>query len=185
MKRTANKIGDIPLFIVQGFRPICPTGQIKGFLALFPEVKKVRRSRAPRGRSELGCAVELMETMSLAGLEHGGQGDRHGCGSSLVAESLPGAFFSGAACQPWRLSEEFPLPRACLAALFALGKTDTPTLPLYLSAYSGVWVLPVEYSVLDFSGHPACTSLGSTVDTCSSRALEEFTYFLRCRELES
>ena len=27
---------------------------------------------------------------------------------------------AGAACQPWRLLEEFPLRRACLAALFAL-----------------------------------------------------------------
>ena len=27
----------------------------------------------------------------------------------------------GAACQPWRLLEEFLLLRACLAALFALG----------------------------------------------------------------
>ena len=74
---------------------------------------------------------------------------------------------------------------ACLAALFALGKLDTSPLPSYLSAYSGVWVLPVEYSVLDFSEDPACTSLGSTVKTCSSRAVEEFTYLLRCGELES
>ena len=54
-----------------------------------------------------------------------------------------------------------------------------------LLAWFGVWVLPVKYSVLDASGDPACTSPGSTVATCFLRALEEFTYFLRCGELES
>ena len=39
---------------------------------------------------------------------------------------------------------------ACLAALFALEKLDTSPLPSNLSAYSGVLVLPVEFSVLDF-----------------------------------
>ena len=66
---------------------------------------------------------------------------------------------------------------AFLAALFALVKLDTSTLPSFLSAYSGVWVLPVEYNVLDFSGDPSRTSLGSTVVTCSSRALDEFQHF--------
>ena len=147
-----------------------------------------------------------MDAMSLAGLEYGGQGDRHGCVSSLVAErqewsclarSSPGlpsyavagaAVGAGCARVPpvsrggfWK---NFLFYVACLAALFVLEKLDTSPLPSYLAAYSGVWVLPMEYSVLDFSGDPACTSLGSTVDTCSSRALEEFTYFQRCGELE-
>ena len=94
-KRTANKIADIPvprgaftiflkLFIVQGFRPICRRRQIKGFLALFPGKNKCEDSAHPGVGT--GCAVELMDAMSSAGLEHGGQGDRHGCGYLLVAE---------------------------------------------------------------------------------------------------
>ena len=66
---------------------------------------------------------------------------------------------------------------AFLAALFALGKMDTSTLPSFLSAYSGVWVLPVEYSVLDFSGDPSCTPLGSSVVTCSSRLWKNLHIF--------
>ena len=118
--------------------------------------------------------------MSSAGLEHGGQGDRHGCGSSLVAErqkwsclsrsspGLPSNAVAGAAVGAGCARvppvshgglEEFLFYVAFLAALFALGKLDTSTLPSFLSAYSGVWVLPVEYSVLDFSEDPACTSL--------------------------
>ena len=41
---------------------------------------------------------------------------------------------------------------ACFVALFALGKQDISLLPSYLSAWYGVWVLPVEYSVLDYAG---------------------------------
>ena len=110
--------------------------------------------------------------MSLAGLEHGGQGDRHGCSSSLVAErqewscqvrSSPGlpsyavvgaAVGAGCARVPpvshggfWK---NLLFYVACLAALFALNWT-LPS-PSYLSACSGVWALPVEYSVLNFSG---------------------------------
>ena len=70
---------------------------------------------------------------------------------------------------------------ACLAALFALGKLDTSPLHSCFSAYSGVWVSPVEYSVLDFSGDPACTSLGSTVDTCSSRGFGRIFIFSTMR----
>ena len=99
--------------------------------------------------------------MSFAGLEHGGQGNRHGCGSSLVAvrqecsclARSPGppsyavagaAVGAGCARVPpvshggfWK---NFLFHVACLAALFALGKLDTSTLPSYLPAYSGVWV---------------------------------------------
>ena len=106
------------------------------------------------------------------------KGDRHGCGSSLIAErrewpclvrscpGLPSYAAVGAGCARvppvshggfWK---NFLFYVACLAPLFALGKLDTSPLPSYLSAYSGLWVLPVEYSVLDFSGDPACTSLG-------------------------
>ena len=127
--------------------------------------------------------------MSSAGLEHGGQGDRHECGSSLVAErqewsclvrsslGLPSYTVAGAAvgagCArvPPVSHDMEAFGRmfsnvACHAALFALRNLDISTLLSYLSAYSGVWVLLVEYSVLYFSGDPACTSLGSTVNTC-------------------
>ena len=111
--------------------------------------------------------------MSLAGLEHGGQGDRRGCGSSLVAErqgwsclvrsspGLPSYAVAGAAvgagCQSaMELLEEFPLLRACLAVSFALGKTGH--FYFALVSFSLFWRLGVDL---------ACTSLGSTVDTCS------------------
>ena len=143
--------------------------------------------------------------MSLAGLEHGGQGDRHGCGYLLVAERQEWSWLVLLLLvYPLTQWLEQPLVQAVhgcrLSAMEAFGRTssstclpcrvvrtwnlDTSPLPLYLSAYSGVWVLPVEYSVLDFSGDPASTSLGSTVDTCHSMALEEFTYFQCCGELE-
>ena len=89
---------------------------VKGVLALFPGRKKVRRSRAPRGRN---WVVPWPNT---------------GCGFfSLLLRSKSGAFLvcsSGspsypvawsrcwcrlctvAACESWRLQEEFPLPRA-------------------------------------------------------------------------
>ena len=60
-----------------GFRPICRTRQIKGFLALFPGVKKVRRSRAPRGRNWVRSRAHGRHEVSWL---------RHGCGSLLVAE---------------------------------------------------------------------------------------------------
>ena len=128
---------------------------------------------------------------------------RHGCGSSLVAEwqewsclvrsllvlhsyAVAGAAV-GAGCARvppvshggfWK---NFLFYVVCLAVLFALEKLNTSPSPSYLSAFSGVWVLPVEYSVLDFSGDPACTSLVSTVDTRSSTALEQFLNFSTLR----
>ena len=51
----------------------------------FLRVKKKGEGPAHPGVGT-GCAVELMDAMSLAGLEHGGQGDRHGCGYLLTAE---------------------------------------------------------------------------------------------------
>ena len=101
--------------------------------------------------------------MSSAGLEHGGQGDRHECGSSLVAErqewsclvrsslGLPSYTVAGAAvgagCArvPPVSHDMEAFGRmfsnvACHAALFALRNLDISILLSYLSAYSGVWV---------------------------------------------
>ena len=52
-KRTANKIADSP-FIVQRFRPICRTRQIKWYLAPFTGVKKSAKIPRTQG-SELGA----------------------------------------------------------------------------------------------------------------------------------
>ena len=83
------------------------------------------------------------------------------CGSLLVAErqerswlvrSSPGLpsytvawssrwcrLCTGAACQSWRLLEEFPVLRCCLVAVFALGNLDISTLPSYLSVLDLVY----------------------------------------------
>ena len=111
---------------------------------------------AHRGRHGCGCFQPLVQAV-------------RGCRAALSAY---GSF--------WK---NFLFYVACLAAPFALGKLDTSPLPSYLSAYSGIWFVSVEYSVLDCSGDPACTSLGSTVDTCSSRGIGRI--FLRCGELDS
>ena len=71
---------------------------------------------------------------------------------------------------------------ACLVALFALGYLDTSPSPSFLSVCSGVWVLPVEYSVLDFSGRVRC--LVQQWTHVLREALDEFQHFLRCGELE-
>ena len=63
-----------------------------------------------------------------------------------------------------------------LLALFALGKLNFSPFALVSFSCSGVWVSPVEHSVLDFSGGPACTALGSTVDTFSSRGSGKFLH---------
>ena len=54
----------------------------------------------------------------------------------------------GAACQLWRLLEEFPVLRGRLVALFAFGNLDIAF--ALVSLCSGEWVLPVEYSVWIF-----------------------------------
>ena len=84
-----------------------------------------------------------------------------------------------AACQLWRLLEEFPVLRGRLVALFALGNLDIAFALVSFSS-SGVSVLLVEYVVF---GTRAL--LGSTVDTCSTGGLDEFQHLLRCGELES
>ena len=47
------------------------------------------------------------------------------------------------------------------------------------------WCMGVASGVQGIGFFGTRALLGSTVDTCSSRAVEEFTYFLRCSELES
>ena len=70
--------------LLRTFQLVPWVSRFKGFFALFLTGKKCEDPAHPGVGT--GCAVELMDAMSLAGLEHGGQGDRHGCGSSLVAE---------------------------------------------------------------------------------------------------
>ena len=79
-----------------------------------------------------------------------------GCGySQPLVQAVRGSRLS--------VMEAFPLLR-CLPRRAV--RTWKSGLFAFALVCSGVWVLPVEYSVLDFSGDPACTSLGSTVDTC-------------------
>ena len=54
--------------------------------------------------------------------------------------------------------------------------------PRIFQLWFGVWVLPVEYCVLDFSGDPACYLVRQW-----RHVLREaiFSHFLRCGELES
>ena len=67
-----------------------------------------------------------------------------------------------------------------LLAQFALGNSTFSSALVSFSPFR-CWVLPLEYTV---SGTRAL--LGSTVDTCSKgRLWMNFTYFLRCGELES
>ena len=84
-----------------------------------------------------------------------------------------------AACQSWRLLEEFHLLRA-FVALFAPGNLDFAFALLSFSP-SCVWVLPVEYAV--FSGRVRC--LVPQWIHVPREALDEFQHFLRCGELES
>ena len=51
----------------------------------------------------------------------------------------------GAACQLWRPLEEFPVLRGRLVAPF--GYLDFAFALVSFSSCSGVWVLPVDYSV--------------------------------------
>ena len=97
-KRTANKIADIPVpsgglqdfpqtLHRAGVSSDLPDGANQGFFCTFLRFFSKKKCEDPAHPAVgTGCAVELMDAMSLAGLEHGGQGDRHGCGSSLVAE---------------------------------------------------------------------------------------------------
>ena len=118
----------------------------------------------------------------------------YGCGSSLVAErqewswlarSSPGPpshAVAGAAAPPvshggsWKM---FLFYVACLVALFALGKLENWTLLLCLRIFQlvmayGCCLWSTAYWI--FRKYPACTSLGSTVDTCSSRGLERIVH---------
>ena len=146
----------LKLLIVQGFRPIFQTRQLKGFLALFPEIKKCEDPAHTGVRT--GCAVELKDAMSCwlwHRRQHGGQGDRHGCGSSLVAERQEWSWlvrFLLVCLTQWLEQPLVQAVRGCralsafcsfwknflfhvdLLALFALGKLDNSPLPSYLSA---------------------------------------------------
>ena len=115
-----------------------------------------------------------------------------GCGSSLVAERQDWSWLvrsllvypltqwleqplvqtvPWAACQSWRLLEEFPLLRCLPCRVVRTWKTGH-----FYFALSCIFQLILAFGcclwctvVLDLSGDPACTSLGLTVDTCSSR----------------
>ena len=71
---------------------------------------------------------------------------------------------------------------AFLVAPFALGNLDF-AFALVSFSPSGVWVFPVEYVVLDFSGRVRC--LVQRWIRVLREALDEFQHFLRCGELES
>ena len=128
------------------------------------------------------------------------------CGSLLVAErqgrswlvrSCPGPpsytvawssrwcrLCTGAACQSWRLMEEFPLLR-CLPRR-GVRSLKSGHFYFCLRIFQSLfWCMGVACGVQRIGCFGTRALLGSTVDTCSSKALEEFTYFLRCSELES
>ena len=63
-----------------------------------------------------------------------------------------------------------------LLALFAHGKLDVSSFALVsFSPCTGVWVRPVEYSVLDFSGGPACYLVQQWIHVVRE-ALEDFVH---------
>ena len=143
----------------------------QGVFSTFPRVLKKCEDPVHPGVGT-ASALEPMDAVRLAGVWYRGcfflVAERQKWCSLVCSSGLPSYPVArssrwcrtGAACQPWRLLEEFPLLRACLAVLFALGKLDTSPLPSYLSVPSGVWVLLVEYSVWFFGTR---APLGSTV----------------------
>ena len=165
------------------------TSWSRGFLALFTTGKKCEDPAHPGVGT--GCALELMDTVSLAGVSSVAQ---HGVRLLLlVAEKQEWCFLvcsSGSPSHPvawsscwcrlclatsasWRLLEEFPLLRAPRRAIHTW-KSGLCLRPRMFQ-YFGVWVLPLEYVVF---GTRAL--LDSTMDTCSTeRLLANFTYFLR------
>ena len=87
----------------------------------------------------------------------------------------------GAACQSWRLMEEFPLPRCRVVALFALGNLDSA----FALVSSSPWCMGVACGVrrIGFSG--CVRSLVQQWIHVLQEALDEFQHFVRCGELES
>ena len=79
--------------------------------------------------------------------------------------------------------EESPLPRCLPRRAVRTWKTGHFSFALESFRPSGVWVLPVEYVVLDFSGRVRC--LAHQWIHVLREALDEFHHFLRCGELES
>ena len=80
------------------------------------------------------------------------------------------------------LGKNFLFHVACLDALFALGNLDF-AFALVSFSPAGVWVLPVEYVVFDFSGRVRCLVPQWIQEL--REAFDEFQHFLRCGELES
>ena len=121
----------LKLFIVQGF-PICVTRHIKGFLALFTGVKKCEDPAHPGVGT--GCAVELMDAMSLPGLEHGGQGIDMGAALLWLLRGKSGpAWCVLLLVYPLTQWLELPLVQAVrgcrLSAVEASGRISSSTLP--------------------------------------------------------
>ena len=119
---------------------------VNGFFALYHTGKKCEDPAHPGVGP--GCAVELIHAMSLAGV--GCCRQRHWVRRFLlVAETLTqwrGAA-AGAGCAR--------VPRS-VSVRKLLDKFPHTFALVSFSPCSGVWVLPVEYSVLDISGDPAC-----------------------------
>ena len=86
----------------------------------------------------------------------------------------------GAAGQPWRLSEEFPLLRGRLVALIALGNLDFAFALVVLILVNGV---ACGVRRIGFSGCVRC--LVQRWIHVLQEALDEFQLILRCGELES
>ena len=74
---------------------------------------------------------------------------------------------------------------ADVLALFALGKLDTSPLPSYLSVLLPCLGFRFGLKRLDISADPACSPLGSAVDTCSSRGFGRNFHIFYVAELLS
>ena len=167
----------------------------QGFFRTFPHRKKVRRSRAPRGRT--GRGVELMDAVSLAAVSSVAQ---HGVRILLlVAEKQEWCFLvcssdspsypvawsrwcrlcTGAACQSWKLLEGISCSTCCVSRCSHLEIWTLPS-PSYLS------VLLVYGCCLWSTSYSGCVRcLVQQWKHVLRQALGEFQHFLRCAELES
>ena len=183
----------LKLFTVQGFRPICRTRQNNGFLDFSPGFQKVRRSRAPRGRNWVRSRAHGRHELSWLGvwwIDMGaallwllrGKSGPAWCVLLLVyplTQWLGAAVGAGCARVPpvsrgglWKNFLFYVAASSRNSHLESGALFPCPCI-FQLIWRLGVWIFQER------------ALLGSTVNTCFSRALEEFTYFLRRGELES
>ena len=93
------------------------------------------------------------------------------CLEQPLVQTVPGA-----ACQSWRLLEEFSLLRCLLVALFAIGNLDFAFALVYFSP----WCMGVACGVRRI-GFGTRALLGLTVDTCSLRGFGRISSFSTLR----